>query len=59
MMLNIEKGVINFSNSINADLIVMCTHNRTALSHFFNGSISEDLVNHSNKPVIAFKVKNK
>ncbi|RKS99136.1 universal stress protein [Flavobacterium sp. 123] len=56
---NIEKGVINFSNSINADLIVMCTHNRTALSHFFNGSISEDLVNHSNKPVIAFKVKNK
>lgn len=56
---NIEKGIINFSNSINADLIGMCTHNRTALSHFFNGSISEDLVNHSNKPVIAFKVKNK
>ena len=56
---NVEKGILNFSNSINADLIAMCTHNRTALSHFFNGSISEDLVNHSNKPVIAFKVKNK
>ncbi|MNR99288.1 universal stress protein UspE [compost metagenome] len=53
---NIEKGVINFANSNNADLIGICTHNRTALSHFFNGSVSEDLVNHSTKPVLAFKI---
>lgn len=52
---NIEKGIINFSNSINADLIGMCTHGRTGFAHFFNGSISEGLVNHAVKPVITFK----
>lgn len=52
---NIEKGIINFSNSINADIIGMCTHGRTGFAHFFNGSISEGLVNHAVKPVITFK----
>ncbi|WP_428230146.1 universal stress protein [Flavobacterium sp.] len=53
---NIEKGIINFSNSIDADIIGMCTHGRTGFAHFFNGSISEGLVNHSVKPVITFKI---
>lgn len=53
---NIEKGIINFSNSINADMIGMCTHGRTGFAHFFNGSISEGLVNHAAKPVITFKI---
>lgn len=53
---NIEKGIINFSNHINADIIGMCTHGRTGFAHFFNGSISEGLVNHSVKPVITFKI---
>ncbi|MFV5698257.1 universal stress protein [Flavobacterium sp. ZT3R17] len=53
---NVEKGIINFSNSVNADLIGLCTHGRTGLVHFFNRSISEDLVNHTIKPVITFKI---
>ena len=53
---NIENGIINFSKKINADLIGLCTHGRTGLAHFFNGSISEDLVNHATKPVITFKI---
>jgi nucleotide-binding universal stress UspA family protein len=53
---NIEKGIRNFSNSIDADLIGLCTHGRTGLAHFFSGSISEDLVNHAVKPVITFKI---
>ena len=53
---NVEKGILNFSNYINADLIGMCTHGRKGLSHFFNGSISEDLVNHAKRPVITFKI---
>lgn len=53
---NVEKGILNFADSINADLIGMCTHGRKGLSHFFNGSISEDLVNHSSLPVITFKI---
>lgn len=53
---NIEKGIINFSKEINADLISLCTHGRTGLSHFFTGSISEDLANHASKPLIVFKI---
>ena len=53
---NVEKGILNFSNSVQADLIGMCTHGRTGFSHFFNGSISEDLVNHAVRPVITFKI---
>lgn len=53
---NIEKGIINFSNSIDADIIGMCTHGRTAFAHFFNGSISEGLVNHAIRPIITVKI---
>lgn len=53
---NIENGIINFANSVDADLIGICTHGRTGLAHFFNGSISEDLVNHIVRPIITFKI---
>jgi len=52
---NVEKGILNFAKSVQADLIGMCTHGRTGFAHFFNGSISEDLVNHTDRPVITFK----
>ena len=54
--LDVEKGVLHFANSINADLIGICTHGRAGLAHFFNGSISEDLVNHAVRPVVTFKI---
>jgi len=53
---NIEKGIINYAEEKNADLIALCTHGRTGLGHFFTGSISEDLVNHATKPVLTFKI---
>ncbi len=53
----VEKGILNFSKTINADLIGICTHGRQGIAHFFNGSISEDLVNHANRPVITFKIE--
>lgn len=53
---NVESGILNFSNKINADAIGVCTHGRTAFAHFFNGSISESLVNHATKPVVTFKI---
>ncbi|MDO7173411.1 universal stress protein [Mariniflexile sp. AS56] len=52
----IETGIMNFSQSIDADIIGMSTHGRQGISHFFNGSISEDLVNHAKRPVITFKI---
>jgi len=53
---SVEKGVLNFAQNIDADLIGMATHGRKGLSHFFNGSVSEDLVNHAKRPVITFKI---
>lgn len=52
----VEKGILNFSRGIDADLIGISTHGRQGIAHFFNGSISEDLVNHANRPVITFKI---
>lgn len=54
--INVEKGILHFAKSIDADIIGMSTHGRKGLSHFFNGSISEDLVNHAKRPVITFKI---
>lgn len=52
----VESGILNFSEEIDADLIGISTHGRQGISHFFNGSIGEDVVNHSNRPVITFKI---
>ncbi len=53
---SVEKGILQFAKDTNADLVGMSTHGRKGISHFFNGSISEDLVNHANMPVITFKI---
>ena len=53
---SIEEGIFTYSNKVDADLIAIPTHGRKGLAHFFTGSISEDLVNHSELPVITFKM---
>lgn len=53
---SVESGILNFALEVKADLIGMGTHGRKGLAHFFNGSISEDLVNHAQLPVITFKI---
>ncbi|MBL85078.1 MAG: universal stress protein UspA [Winogradskyella sp.] len=53
---SIEQGILTFSQEIDADLIGISTHGRQGIAHFFNGSISEDLVNHAKRPVITFKI---
>jgi nucleotide-binding universal stress UspA family protein len=52
----IEQGILNFSNVIGADLIAVATHGRKGIAHFFEGSISEDIANHSTLPVMTFKI---
>jgi len=51
-----EEGILNFSNKIGADLIAIPTHGRKGLSHFFQGSVGEDVANHSTLPVMTFKI---
>lgn len=53
---SVEQGVLNFSNKVGADLIAIPTHGRKGVTHFFSGSIGEDLANHSALPVITFKI---
>lgn len=52
----VEDGIFNYSIKNNIDAIALPTHGRRGLAHFFSGSISEDLVNHSDIPVITFKI---
>ncbi|MEM8929375.1 MAG: universal stress protein [Bacteroidota bacterium] len=53
---SVEKGVLNYAESNAADLIGIPTHGRQGLSHFFMGSIGEDIANHSKIPVVTFKI---
>jgi len=52
-----EDGIANFASHNDYDLICLATSGRTGMSHFFTGSIAEDVVNHSYKPVMTFNLK--
>ena len=52
----VEKGIFNFADSVNAGLIGISTHGRRGISHFINGSLSEDVVNHAKRPVLTFRI---
>lgn len=54
---SIEEGILNYGKSVHADLLGIPTHGRKGVSHFFMGSIGEDIVNHSNIPVVTFKIQ--
>ena len=53
---SVEKGVLNYASTSLADIIGIPTHGRKGLSHFFMGSIGEDVANHSQIPVVTFKI---
>ncbi|MFS4466769.1 universal stress protein [Maribacter sp. 2210JD10-5] len=53
---SVENGVLNFAKEVDADIIGIPTHGRKGLSHFFMGSIGEDVANHAVLPVLTFKI---
>lgn len=53
---SVEAGIFGYSQVANADLIALPTQGRQGLAHFFSGSIGEDVVNHSDLPVMTFRV---
>ncbi len=53
---SVEKGILNYAETNAADMIGIPTHGRKGLSHFFMGSIGEDIANHSTIPVVTFKI---
>lgn len=52
-----DSGIIEFTKSIDADMIAMGTHGRKGLAHFLNGSLAEDVVNHASCPIWTFAIK--
>lgn len=54
---SVESGIMRFANEINADAMIISTHKRRGLDHWFNGSIGSDLVNHAVLPVVTFRIK--
>ncbi len=54
--ITVEKGILNFAGSVRAGMIGISTHGRKGISHFINGSLGEDVVNHAKRPVLTFKI---
>lgn len=53
-----ETGILEFNSKIKGDLIAMATHGRKGISHLFNGSIAEDVVNHTHGLVWTYSLAN-
>tara|TARA_R110002050_G_scaffold286468_3_gene437004 strand:+ start:87126 stop:87947 length:822 start_codon:yes stop_codon:yes gene_type:complete len=51
-----EHGLLNYSKKEKFDILALATHGRKGLSHFFMGSIGEDLANHADLPVLTVKL---
>lgn len=52
-----EEGIIDFAATKKMDMIAMGTHARKGLARLFNGSITEDVVNHITSPVWTYGLK--
>ena len=46
------ESIVEYSNQINVDLIVIGTHHRSGLDRILSGSIAEHVVRHSNVAVL-------
>jgi nucleotide-binding universal stress UspA family protein len=53
-----EKGILEFANRVKGDIIAMATHGRKGISHLLNGSLAEDVVNHTKGLVWTYSLKN-
>jgi nucleotide-binding universal stress UspA family protein len=53
-----EGGIFEFTNKVKGDIIAMATHGRKGISHLLNGSLAEDVVNHTRGLVWTYSLKN-
>lgn len=54
--LSVEEGILDFARGIDADMIAMATHGRKGFFNVVNGSVTEDIVNHTTFPVLSVKL---
>ena len=51
------KSILAVAEEVGAELIVMATHGRSGLSHFFLGSVAEQVVREASCPVLTVRQK--
>jgi nucleotide-binding universal stress UspA family protein len=51
-----QDGILKYAHSSEVDMIAMSTHARRGLAHWFTGSLTEDVINHSNIPLWSLKI---
>lgn len=54
--LSVESGIGKFADENEIDLIAIGTHQGHGFSKLFRGSISDDVVNHLNHPILTFPI---
>ena len=52
-----EEGILDFASTQKMDLIAMATHARKGLAHLFNGSLTENVVNHISMPIWTYALR--
>lgn len=55
---SVEEGIIHYAEKESIDMIVIGSMQRVGLTKFIYGCVSASLVNHSNKPLLTFPLKN-
>ncbi|WP_163381460.1 universal stress protein [Cyclobacterium sp. SYSU L10401] len=53
---NVERGIIQYARSVDADAVALITHGKTDLQQLFSPSVTENLVTYLDKPVISLNV---
>lgn len=53
---SIEKGILHFAQELDADLISLCTHGRSGISHLFTSSVTKNLTKNALKPMLTIRV---
>ncbi len=53
---NVAEGIIELSDKVESDLIIMGSHGRTGLKRLLLGSVTEKVINFGNKAVLVVKL---
>lgn len=53
---SVEEGVLEFHARMPMDVAVFGTHGRTGISHLIFGSVTEDVANHADFPVLSIRM---
>lgn len=53
-----EEGILYFTEKVKGDMIAIGTHGRKGFAHLLNGSLAEDVANHTDRLIWTYSLKN-